>query len=81
MMTRNTRRRVEVAAPIYDPRLKQRILKMINVMKKKREDNMNSQIHFLNEAKRLAPKEKTQKQNLFYQVKGIFFGKKKLRKK
>ena len=98
MMTRNTRRRVEVAAPIYDPRLKQRILKMINVMKqdniqaqvllsngeyttkKKREDNMNSQIHFLNEAKRLAPKEKTQKQNLFYQVKGIFFGKKKLRK-
>ena len=49
--------------------------------KKKREDNMNSQIHFLNEAKRLAPKEKTQKQNLFYQVKGIFFGKKKLRKK
>ena len=99
MMTRNTRRRVEVAAPIYDPRLKQRILKMINVMKqdniqaqvllsngeyttkKKREDNMNSQIHFLNEAKRLAPKEKTQKQNFFYQVKGIFFGKKKLRKK
>ena len=84
MMTRNTRRRVEVAAPIYDPRLKQRILKMINVMKqdniqaqvllsngeyttkKKREDNMNSQIHFLNEAKRLAPKEKTQKQNLFF---------------
>ncbi len=64
MMTRNTRRRVEVAAPIYDPRLKQRILKMINVMKqdniqaqvllsngeyttkKKREDNMNSQICF-----------------------------------
>jgi polyphosphate kinase len=42
---------------------------------------MNSQIHFLNEAKRLAPKEKTQKQNFFYQVKGIFFGKKKLRKK
>ncbi len=42
---------------------------------------MNSQIHFLNKAKRLAPKEKTQKQNLFYQVKGIFFGKKKLRKK
>ena len=99
MMTRNTRRRVEVAAPIYDPRLKQRILKMIDVMKqdniqaqvllsngeyttkKKREDNMNSQIHFLNEAKRLAPKEKTQKQNFFYQVKGIFFGKKKLRKK
>ena len=99
MMTRNTRRRVEVAAPIYDPRLKQRILKMINVMKqdniqaqvllsngeyttkKKREDNMNSQIHFLNEAKRLAPKEKTPKQNLLHQVKGIFFGKKKLRKK
>ena len=99
MMTRNTRRRVEVAAPIYDPRLKQRILKMIDVMKqdniqaqvllsngeyttkKKREDNMNSQIHFLNEARRLAPKEKTPKQNLLYQVKGIFFGKKKLRKK
>lgn len=99
MMTRNTRRRVEVAAPIYDPKLKQRILKMIDVMKqdniqaqvllsngeyttkKKREDNMNSQIHFLNEAKRLAPKEKTPKQNLLHQVKGIFFGKKKLRKK
>ncbi len=98
MMTRNTRR-VEVAAPIYDPRLKQRILKMIDVMKqdniqaqvllsngeyttkKKREDNMNSQIHFLNEAKRLVPKEKTPKQNLLHQVKGIFFGKKKLRKK
>ena len=28
MMTRNTRRRVEVAVPIYDPRLKQRILKI-----------------------------------------------------
>ena len=35
----------------------------------------------LNEAKRLDPKEKTQKQNFFYQVKGIFCGKKKLRKK
>ena len=99
MMTRNTRRRVEVAAPIYDPKLKQRILKMIDVMKqdniqaqvllsngeyttkKKREDNMNSQIHFLNEAKRLASKEKIPKQNLLHQVKGIFFGKKKLRKK
>ena len=99
MMTRNTRRRVEVAAPIYDPKLKQRILKMIDVMKqdniqaqvllsngeyttkKKREDNMNSQIHFLNEARRLAPKEKTPKQNILHQVKGIFFGKKKLRKK
>ena len=34
MMTRNTRRRVEVAAPgSMIQRLKQRILKMINVMK------------------------------------------------
>ena len=41
----------------------------------------NGHLYHLNEAKRLAPKEKTQKQNLFYQVKGIFFGKKKLRKK
>ena len=99
MMTRNTRRRVEVAAPVYDPRLKQRILKMIEIMKsdniqaqvllsngeyttkKKREDNINSQIHFLNEARRLVKKEKTPKQNLLHQVKGIFFGKKKLRKK
>ena len=98
MMTRNTRRRVEVAAPIYDPKLKQRILKMIDVMKqdniqaqvllsngeyttkKKREDNMNSQIHFLNEAKRLAPKEKTPKQNLLHQVKGIFL-ERKIKKK
>ena len=49
--------------------------------KKKREDNINSQIHFLNEARRLVKKEKTPKQNLLHQVKGIFFGKKKLRKK
>ena len=99
MMTRNTRRRVEVAVPIYDPRLKQRILKMIKIMKqdniqaqvllssgeyttkKKREDNVNSQIYFLNEAKRLIKKEKTPKQTFLHQVKGIFFGNKKLRKK
>ena len=43
--------------------------------KKKREDNMNSQIHFLNEAKRLAPKEKTQNK-IFLSGKGNIFGKK-----
>ena len=96
MMTRNTRRRVEVAVPIYDPRLKQRILKMIKIMKqdniqaqvllssgeyttkKKREDNVNSQIYFLNEAKRLIKKEKTPKQTFLHQVKGIFFNVKNL---
>jgi polyphosphate kinase len=31
-MTRNTRRRVEVAAPIYDPEIKERILEMFSVM-------------------------------------------------
>lgn len=41
MMTRNTRRRVEVAVPIYDPRLKQRILKMIKIMK---QDNIQAQV-------------------------------------
>ena len=34
---------------------------------------MNSQIHFLNEAKRLAPKEKTQKQKSFLSGKGNIF--------
>ena len=42
---------------------------------------MNSQIYFLNEAKRLIKKEKTPKQTFLHQVKGIFFGNKKLRKK
>ena len=41
MMTRNTRRRVEVAVPIYDPRLKQRILKMIKKMK---QDKIQAQV-------------------------------------
>lgn len=99
MMTRNTRRRVEVAAPIYDPRLKQRILKMIEIMKKdniqakvllsngqyiskkKREENINSQIYFLNESRRLAQREKKEKEDLLGHVKSLIFGKKKLRKK
>lgn len=99
MMTRNTRRRVEVAAPIYDIRLRQRILGMIDIMKKdniqakvllsngeytikkKQEENMNSQIYFLNESKRLMKQEEIGKNRLFSQVKGLFFGKKKLRKK
>ena len=99
MMTRNTRRRVEVAAPIYDPRLKQRILKMIEIMKKdniqakvllsngqyvnkkKREENINSQIYFLNESRRLARREKKEKEDLLGHVKNLIFGKKKLRKK
>lgn len=34
MMTRNTRRRVEVACPIYDPVLKRRIKAMIGILKK-----------------------------------------------
>lgn len=99
MMTRNTKRRVEVAAPIYDPRLKQRIRKMIEIMrqdniqgkvllsngeytsKKKKEENMNSQIYFLNEARHYMQKEKTSKQTVMQQVKGLFFHRRKLRKK
>ena len=42
---------------------------------------MNSQIHFLNvKQKDLAPKEKTPKQNLLHQVKGIFL-ERKIKKK
>ena len=32
MMTRNTERRVEVACPIYDPRIKTRLLEMLDIM-------------------------------------------------
>lgn len=49
--------------------------------KKKREDNMNSQIHFLNEAKRLAPKEKTSKTKSSPSGKGNIFWKEKIKKK
>ena len=42
---------------------------------------MNSQIHFLNEAKRLAPKEKTQKTKSFLSGKGNIFWKEKIKKK
>ena len=31
-MTRNTTKRVEVAAPVYDPELKERILESFNLM-------------------------------------------------
>lgn len=34
MMTRNTRRRVEIACPIYDPVIRERIKKMIFILKK-----------------------------------------------
>ena len=49
--------------------------------KKNVEDNMNSQIHFLNEAKRLAPKERDTKTKSFLSGKGNIFWKEKLRKK
>lgn len=41
--------------------------------KKKREDNVNSQIYFLNEAKRLIKKEKTPKTNIFTSDKRYLF--------
>lgn len=34
MMTRNTKRRVEVACPIYDPALRKRLSDMIEILKK-----------------------------------------------
>ena len=34
MMTRNTRRRVEVACPIYDPALRERLREMMEILKK-----------------------------------------------
>lgn len=34
MMTRNTRRRVEVACPIYDPALRERLIEMMEILKK-----------------------------------------------
>lgn len=34
MMTRNTKRRVEVACPIYDPALRERLAEMIEILKK-----------------------------------------------
>lgn len=33
-MTRNTRRRVEVACPIYDPALRERLREMMEILKK-----------------------------------------------
>ena len=45
--------------------------------RKKREDNMNSQIHFLNEAKRLAPKREDTKTKSSPSGKGNIFWKEK----
>lgn len=41
MMTRNTQRRVEIAAPVYDEYLKNRIISIVETTKK---DNVNAQI-------------------------------------
>lgn len=40
-MTRNTRRRVEVAAPIYDPEIRERILSMFDIMM---QDNVKARV-------------------------------------
>lgn len=46
MMTRNTERRVEVAVPVYDSDIRERIIKIISVLKK---DNVNSQVLMSND--------------------------------
>ena len=43
MMTRNTERRVEVACPIYDPRIKTRLLEMMDIMLR---DNVKAREQF-----------------------------------
>ena len=46
MMTRNTERRIEVAVPVYDSEIRDRILKIIAVLKK---DNVNAKVLLSND--------------------------------
>lgn len=87
MMTRNTKRRVEVACPVYDPVLKQRLKKIMKVLRadniqsmkllsdgtyvskwKEGETPINSQIYFLNAARRNQKKKSEEKRNVFQYI-------------
>ncbi len=87
MMTRNTKRRVEVACPVYDPVLKQRLKKIMKVLRadniqsmkllsdgtyvskwKEGETPINSQIYFLNTARRNQKKKSEEKRNVFQYI-------------